>query len=35
MEYMAACMDRQIEASQRWYEEAFDNALEAIHENLS
>ena len=33
MEYMAAMMDRHIEASQHWYEEAFDNALAAIHKN--
>lgn len=33
MEYMAAMMDARIEASQHWREEAFDDALAAIHKN--
>ena len=33
MEYMAARMDDMITASQRWHEEAFDDAIRAIHTN--
>lgn len=33
MEYMAARMDDLITASQRWHEEAFEDALRAIHTN--
>lgn len=33
MEYMAARMDNLITASQHWHEEAFNDALHAIHTN--